>query len=309
MADVELLEDLALGADEAACVMGVQRSRTKRMHERDEIIAKVCEPVYSNSTRRARIFSLRSCEANFREYESRKLIKGRDGVMRPRAWLKNREPALHRLRSLTTRILFEDAIGTAEAAEVLMVGNTYINKLCQSGALVARKPATDQGKGLPRLWIISLASCEKFLRDTFENPPEFGRPRVNAADFQKARREFIQTKKSTHKDVEKRMRNRGIVRLKKQAVLESTGKLACEVCAFDFFKAFGPLGKNYAQAHHKVPLSVSAKDRESTPDDLAIVCANCHVMLHREDRKGRWRTVEELRLLRVSTNTRRSRNR
>jgi 5-methylcytosine-specific restriction enzyme A len=61
------------------------------------------------------------------------------------------------------------------------------------------------------------------------------------------------------------------------------GKLICEVpnCGFDFAEQYGALGDGYAQVHHLLPLSKSPKDgRETKLKDLAIVCANCHVMIH-----------------------------
>ena len=61
------------------------------------------------------------------------------------------------------------------------------------------------------------------------------------------------------------------------------GKLICEVpqCGFDFAEQYGALGQGYAQVHHLLPLSKSPKEgREIKLKDLAIVCANCHVMIH-----------------------------
>ena len=62
------------------------------------------------------------------------------------------------------------------------------------------------------------------------------------------------------------------------------GKLVCEVpkCGFDFVARYGELGSDYAQVHHRLPLNKSpAKGREVKLSDLAIVCANCHAMIHR----------------------------
>ena len=72
-------------------------------------------------------------------------------------------------------------------------------------------------------------------------------------------------------------------REKIREVLKLTGKLVCEVpkCGFDFEARFGKLGRGYAQVHHLDPLSKSPKEGKITkPSDLAIVCANCHVMIH-----------------------------
>jgi hypothetical protein len=69
----------------------------------------------------------------------------------------------------------------------------------------------------------------------------------------------------------------------KEALRANGGKLFCEVekCGFDFAKRYGALGQGYAQVHHLLPLSKSPKQgREIKLKDLAIVCANCHVMIH-----------------------------
>jgi hypothetical protein len=68
-----------------------------------------------------------------------------------------------------------------------------------------------------------------------------------------------------------------------EALRNNGGKLICEVqnCGFDFAKQYGALGKGYAQVHHLLPLSKSPKDgRETKLKDLAVVCANCHIMIH-----------------------------
>jgi hypothetical protein len=61
------------------------------------------------------------------------------------------------------------------------------------------------------------------------------------------------------------------------------GKLFCEVpgCEFDFSDRYGNLGKGYAQVHHLVPLSKAKNSGRSVRlADLAVVCANCHAMIH-----------------------------
>ncbi len=58
----------------------------------------------------------------------------------------------------------------------------------------------------------------------------------------------------------------------------------CQVCDFDFAKMFGELGAGYIEAHHKTPLA-ELPEGEPVPlsprDDFAVVCANCHRMIHR----------------------------
>jgi len=86
-------------------------------------------------------------------------------------------------------------------------------------------------------------------------------------------------------------RNRRLVRQKKRAVLAGTGLLLCEVCKFDFAAVYGPLGDGFVECHHRVPLASLDGTAPTRLADLAIVCANCHRMLHRRPTH----TVEQLR--------------
>jgi 5-methylcytosine-specific restriction enzyme A len=72
-----------------------------------------------------------------------------------------------------------------------------------------------------------------------------------------------------------------VVGRKKRKALAALGKLACEVCGFDFAKFYGDIGEGYAECHHILPLSSTDTTRRTKLADLAIVCANCHRILHR----------------------------
>lgn len=70
----------------------------------------------------------------------------------------------------------------------------------------------------------------------------------------------------------------------RQALRQSGGRLTCEVpnCNFDFKERYGDLGAGYAHVHHKEQLSNAPKvGRRTSLNDLAIVCANCHAMIHK----------------------------
>jgi len=78
-----------------------------------------------------------------------------------------------------------------------------------------------------------------------------------------------------------RERDAKLTKLKKRSVLYAEGKLACEVCTFDFAAKYGRRGYEFCEVHHLKRLS-DAKGRVTTAlKDLAIVCSNCHRMLHR----------------------------
>ncbi|ABQ36958.1 HNH endonuclease [Bradyrhizobium sp. BTAi1] len=80
-----------------------------------------------------------------------------------------------------------------------------------------------------------------------------------------------------------RRREGAMRRAKISEALSKTGKLVCEVpkCGFDFEARYGSLGKGYAQVHHLTPLHKAPPEgRKIKLSDLAIVCANCHAMIH-----------------------------
>lgn len=78
-----------------------------------------------------------------------------------------------------------------------------------------------------------------------------------------------------------RERSASAVKRKKERVQAETGRLACEACGFDFHEVYGPLGHGFAECHHTVPVSELEKGQRTRLSELAIVCANCHRMLHR----------------------------
>ncbi|KWQ05811.1 HNH endonuclease [Acinetobacter harbinensis] len=78
-----------------------------------------------------------------------------------------------------------------------------------------------------------------------------------------------------------RERNREIVQQKKKTILAQAGKLECEVCTFNFKAIYGEIGNNFCEVHHLIPLNQADGLVETKLDDLAIVCSNCHRMLHK----------------------------
>lgn len=70
----------------------------------------------------------------------------------------------------------------------------------------------------------------------------------------------------------------------------------CQVCSFDFELIYGKWGKEYAEVHHIKPLSeLKGVNQETNPKtDLAVLCANCHRMIHRK--KGVTLSLAELKI-------------
>jgi len=76
-------------------------------------------------------------------------------------------------------------------------------------------------------------------------------------------------------------RDQRIANKKREAALVETGRLACEVCGFDFTERYGPLGNGFCEVHHRKMLSQIDGKTETGMDDLAILCSNCHRMIHK----------------------------
>ncbi|OIQ24115.1 HNH endonuclease [Lacinutrix sp. MedPE-SW] len=86
-----------------------------------------------------------------------------------------------------------------------------------------------------------------------------------------------------------RERNNKLVREKKASVINPT----CECCNFDFSNTYPNLGNGFIECHHKIPINQG--ERITKLEDLALVCANCHRMLHRKNKENEYYTVEQLK--------------
>jgi predicted HNH restriction endonuclease len=84
-----------------------------------------------------------------------------------------------------------------------------------------------------------------------------------------------------------RSRNRALIQAKK-----ANSDYRCEVCGFNFEATYGEIGHGYIVAHH-LKLIASGPSK-TTLDEIALVCANCHAMIHK---KAEPLPIEELRSL------------
>lgn len=89
----------------------------------------------------------------------------------------------------------------------------------------------------------------------------------------------------------RRERNQTIRKRKLASVKAAGLPVACEVCGFDFAAIYGEVGDGYIEVHHVLPLHASGPTTTRI-DDLALLCSNCHRMIHRA---SPWLTPDELR--------------
>ncbi|MBV9223999.1 MAG: HNH endonuclease [Acidobacteriaceae bacterium] len=90
----------------------------------------------------------------------------------------------------------------------------------------------------------------------------------------------------------KRERSRQLVEKRKEAALKETGKLSCEACGFDFAARYGKRGVGFIECHHTKPVETLGDGTPTHLSDLALLCANCHRMIHA---KRPWLTIAELK--------------
>ncbi|MFH7002095.1 HNH endonuclease [Flavobacterium bizetiae] len=83
---------------------------------------------------------------------------------------------------------------------------------------------------------------------------------------------------------------------KAKAVAKKENRLFCEVCNFNFEIEYPMIGSGFIECHHRFPISTGGL-RKTKIEDLALVCSNCHRMLHRKYINGNYLLVEELREL------------
>jgi len=84
----------------------------------------------------------------------------------------------------------------------------------------------------------------------------------------------------------------GIIAKERFKVLH--GRLYCLVCSFDFENKYGSLGKDFIEAHHITPVSQLRPGSITRVEDIVLVCANCHRMLHK---KRPWVKVSKLKTI------------
>ncbi|HEY5106156.1 MAG TPA: HNH endonuclease, partial [Caulobacteraceae bacterium] len=113
------------------------------------------------------------------------------------------------------------------------------------------------------------------IRRVVELPPDEAPPDYDPDEITEAPEGRVFTRLHRYRE-----RNRALVDQRKQGALRASGKLACEACGFDFAQTYGPRGHGYIEAHHTKPVSTLVENATTRLEDLALLCANCHRMIH-----------------------------
>lgn len=91
-----------------------------------------------------------------------------------------------------------------------------------------------------------------------------------------------------------RERNPSLKKAVVQKFLKNHTHLFCEVCGFDFNKQYGSLGQSFIECHHTKPIHQLKERTETQIEEMALLCANCHRMIHR---KKEMLSIEELKAI------------
>ncbi|MHA6791180.1 HNH endonuclease [Pseudomonas sp. FP2300] len=89
-----------------------------------------------------------------------------------------------------------------------------------------------------------------------------------------------------------RERDKKLVKRKKDEALKNHGVLQCEACGFNFSKTYGPDVDGVIDVHHTKPLHTLQPGDKTKLADLALLCANCHRVVHS---RRKWLSVAEVK--------------
>ena len=157
----------AVGSAEAAAIMGIHYTQPRRMVEKGLLTAyQPPMSLYSADPSRCyAIYDGGEAEANYQAYDEECRARGGKTARRPRAWLHTRPDALRHLKGVKHPIAFKDAIGMAEAAQILQVHESFIPRMVAAGKIVGRRPWNPRGAG-GKIYILSRESCQANVRAT-----------------------------------------------------------------------------------------------------------------------------------------------
>lgn len=95
-----------------------------------------------------------------------------------------------------------------------------------------------------------------------------------AADFSEGKTAY-----KLHKFYE---RNPKVVKKAKSNYWKKNGFFQCEACGFRFDEVYGTRGRKFIEGHHTKPVSEMVPGDTTSPEDIALLCSNCHRMVHRK---------------------------
>jgi hypothetical protein len=72
-----------------------------------------------------------------------------------------------------------------------------------------------------------------------------------------------------------------LARSKRKQAMKRNGRLVCKGCGFDFAVNYGNRGFGFIECLHTKPVAALAEGHKTHINDLALVGADCHRIIHR----------------------------
>ena len=144
--------------------------------------------------------------------------------------------------------------------------------------------APASGNSIPDLVAVALSEAWAAHLGKEDQGLGKGDPELGAMEGEQKRR-FV-----SHRARERALR---AAKLEQARANSTDGHIRCEVpgCDFDFEEVYGSIAEGFAHVHHLRPLAEATAPNLTKLEDLAVVCANCHAVIHRG---GACRPVETL---------------
>ena len=76
--------------------------------------------------------------------------------------------------------------------------------------------------------------------------------------------------------------------------LEALTQMSARTMAEHLGIQFTAIGEDFIEGHHTIPVSEMKPNHKTKPEEIAMVCSNCHRMLHR---KRPWLSIDKLKEL------------
>ena len=89
--------------------------------------------------------------------------------------------------------------------------------------------------------------------------------------------------KLSYKIHKKRERSSEVTKKAKELFKEKhNGRVFCEACGFNFESFYGERGIDFIEGHHRVPISKMSENDKTKVEDIALLCSNCHRIIHKK---------------------------
>lgn len=188
------------------------------------------------------------------------------------------------IKQLGGEATLKDIYEAVEKSDVLLT-SAYQNTIRDSIQRNSSDSARYNGK---RDWFYSVNGKGEGIWGIRKDVPDVGVGNFTEDDIS-----FPEGKEQLKRHIS-RERNPRLIREAKKRFKKIHGRLYCEVCGFDFKVVYGEIGEDFIEAHHTKAISEMKEGDKTSMLDLAMVCSNCHRMLH----KSRpWKNKEELKAI------------